>query len=754
MSTGVSVQGLQRLEAIGVTSGVSMETLARAIGMLQKGLDDKDAQAALRRMGLDYAEIRRLAPEDQFLKLASAVSKIQDPVDRANAGSALFGKTWTQIAPAMKQNLDDVIKNTKTMTDEQVAALDRAGDKWDEWYLNTKRTLRAYMGDLVAADEKFQESQFIWNMPSKLPEVPKLPGAPPLRVGGGATVNDVIDPTMISQLKVYGQTLEENVKSTEKTIKVNKDAETAQERYATAVTGSLERIRYQHFQLGNAALGATKNVDGFQIRMSETVAINRDFSKQLIQSTIKTDAFGHVIAVNLVPSLGKLGKGMQDAGDDTKSFGTTITQYFSKDFGVNIAAAIAGGGNPAKAALTGLGQAMFSKDSSLSKTVSQGVTSIFGSSGMAGKIGGAIGSMVPVIGSFVGPAIEGITKLFSKVFGKSEESKSVSPLRDEFFKLQGGIETLNPRVEQLTGNLTLVQAVFDAKTVEQYNTALTNLNSLFQQETDALALLDETAKRYGFTIEELGPAMQRQQLDKQAQQLFKDWEVLNAAGISTVAITSRMAKGINEYVAQALTMGTEVPDAMRPMLQKMVEMGQLTDASGNKIETLEDSGVSFSMTMSQGFTKLIAEVQKLADVLSRSLGTAVSDTQKQIAKFPSKIPIEVQYTTSGTVPKGGAGAVPGYQGGTHGQFVDFGKGSLVMLHGKEAVVPEDEAGGGAVTTGGSGPAGGAAAGSGITVYIDARGALFNEPGSDQRLAALVERALSARHGLTHRRRAA
>jgi len=397
---------------------------------------------------------------------------------------------------------------------------------------------------------------------------------------------------------------------------------------------------------------------------------------------------------------------------------------------------------------------MFSKDSSLSKTVSQGVTSIFGSSGMAGKIGGAIGSMVPVIGSFVGPAIEGITKLFSKVFGKSEESKSVSPLRDEFFKLQGGIETLNPRVEQLTGNLTLVQAVFDAKTVEQYNTALTNLNSLFQQETDALALLDETAKRYGFTIEELGPAMQRQQLDKQAQQLFKDWEVLNAAGISTVAITSRMAKGINEYVAQALTMGTEVPDAMRPMLQKMVEMGQLTDASGNKIETLEDSGVSFSMTMSQGFTKLIAEVQKLADVLSRSLGTAVSDTQKQIAKFPSKIPIEVQYTTSGTVPKGGAGAVPGYQGGTHGQFVDFGKGSLVMLHGKEAVVPEDEAGGGAVTTGGSGPAGAATSGSGITVYIDARGALFNDPGSDQRLAALVERALSARHGLTHRRRAA
>jgi len=36
----------------------------------------------------------------------------------------------------------------------------------------------------------------------------------------------------------------------------------------------------------------------------------------------------------------------------------------------------------------------------------------------------------------------------------------------------------------------------------------------------------------------------------------------------------------------------------------------------------------------------------------------------------------------------------GLQGGTHGQYVDWGSGTPVMLHGREAVVPEGQALGG------------------------------------------------------------
>lgn len=139
-----------------------------------------------------------------------------------------------------------------------------------------------------------------------------------------------------------------------------------------------------------------------------------------------------------------------------------------------------------------------------------------------------------------------------------------------------------------------------------------------------MATLDETVKRYGFTIEELGPALQRQELDKQAQQIFKDWQVLNSAGIDTTVIAGKMADSINEYVKRAVGMGIEVPASMRPMLQRMIDMGLLTDASGTKIEDFETSGISFAETMTEGFTRVVDSVTKLADAISKTLGGAIN----------------------------------------------------------------------------------------------------------------------------------
>jgi hypothetical protein len=70
-------------------------------------------------------------------------------------------------------------------------------------------------------------------------------------------------------------------------------------------------------------------------------------------------------------------------------------------------------------------------------------------------------------------------------------------------------------------------------------------------------------------------------------------------------------------------MGQEVPAAMKPMLDAMVQQGLLTDAAGNKITSLEDAGVSFAMTMSEGFNRLIAEVEKLTRAIAVGLGIAL-----------------------------------------------------------------------------------------------------------------------------------
>jgi hypothetical protein len=212
-----------------------------------------------------------------------------------------------------------------------------------------------------------------------------------------------------------------------------------------------------------------------------------------------------------------------------------------------------------------------------------------------------------ISGNWVGAIMKASAALvgfIGHLFGASEESKKVSPMRDEFFKLQGGLETLNPKVQALEGNLESVQAVFDAKTVQQYDAAVKNLNRILDQNTSSFDEATDSAEDYARVL-------------------------------------------------------------------------------------------------------------------------------KSLPKNP------------GTFAGGGGGGsstqmVPGFAGGSGG-FVDFGAGTLAMLHGKEAVVPASGAG---------------SLGGNVVIQINAQGAFFDTPGDLQRLAEKVNTALTAKYGLTNRARAA
>ena len=203
-----------------------------------------------------------------------------------------------------------------------------------------------------------------------------------------------------------------------------------------------------------------------------------------------------------------------------------------------------------------------------------------------------------------------------------------------------------------------------------------------------------------------------------------------------------MSEAVSLYVQQASAMGLEIPNAMKPMLQAFIDAGTLVDANGDAIASMEDAGISFAMTMSEGFTALIDEVKLLTDAISRGLGLAIANVP------PLNVP--VTYQDPGPV-KGHAGAtqpLQSYQGGTDG-FKNFGAGTPVMLHGWEAVVPRGEANA-TVSSGGASPLAAAAP----TVIVNAQGAFFDTPDSLQRLAEKVSTALTAKYSVMAKLRAA
>jgi len=456
----------------------------------------------------------------------------------------------------------------------------------------------------------------------------------------------------------------------------------------------------------------------------------------------------------------------------------------------SILKAIQGGGSILQSAGSTIGNFLLDpKQSGVGKAIEGAAQKL------PGLLGGAISGAIPYVGALIGPAIGWLSNKISGWFGKKEYEK----LRDGFIQSAGGINELTKaaqaagisldvlfhakKTDQVQAAIKTIQdalasedlrkafvateggfdaltkaaetagvsvdALFAAKTSDQVTKAIGDIQAALKFQEDAYQLAIDTATKYGFTIEELGPAMARQELDKQAQQLYKDWEVLNSAGLDTVLITEKMSQSVSEYVQHATKMGTEVPDAMRPMLEAMVKSGTLLDANGNAITDLEAAGVSFSLSMSDGFKALIDQVSKLTDAISRSLGLAIKNVPDVKVKGSVEwdvppVPVGSAHTT------GGGKELESYQGGTDG-FKNFGKGTPVMLHGWEAVVPREESGAFATVSGAGGAPGGAAL---PAIVINAQGAFFDTPESLQRLANKVSDALTAKFSLMGKLRAA
>lgn len=168
---------------------------------------------------------------------------------------------------------------------------------------------------------------------------------------------------------------------------------------------------------------------------------------------------------------------------------------------------------------------------------------------------------------------------------------------------------------------------------EDVQAALMRINTNLDYQKQDAADLDAAIKKYGFSIEELGPKMQKQKLTDQAIEILNNFRLLAGSGIAVDTVLGKMGGDINDFIHSALKTGTEVPSAMQPMLQKMVEMGTLTDENGNQITDLGKSGLTFSETMTQGFDRIVYALSRISMGLKVDLPDAANTASKSLTSM-------------------------------------------------------------------------------------------------------------------------
>lgn len=133
--TGISVTGLQKLDLAFKQNGISLETVTSASSMLANRLvsGDKSVVGALTKMGLSVDELKRMAPEQQFLRVADAVGSIANPTEKTYAAMQVFGRGGAQLLAGLTGNLQQTTAEFERMglivSAESVEAADQFGDQ-------------------------------------------------------------------------------------------------------------------------------------------------------------------------------------------------------------------------------------------------------------------------------------------------------------------------------------------------------------------------------------------------------------------------------------------------------------------------------------------------------------------------------------------------------------------------------------------------------------------------------------------------
>ncbi len=154
--TGLAMRTIQQFQYVAEQTGTTVDAFSNAafnLGVKIAGGSNSTVQA-VKDLGLSFDDIKRLSPDQQFIAVADALGKMEAPQKRNQIGMELYGRTFREIAPAISEGYSKMARDANESSDEQIKALDKAGDAWGRFHRNSLASATSWAGNIVLQIEE------------------------------------------------------------------------------------------------------------------------------------------------------------------------------------------------------------------------------------------------------------------------------------------------------------------------------------------------------------------------------------------------------------------------------------------------------------------------------------------------------------------------------------------------------------------------------------------------------------------------
>lgn len=206
------------------------------------------------------------------------------------------------------------------------------------------------------------------------------------------------------------------------------------------------------------------------------------------------------------------------------------------------------------------------------------------------QAGAQLGALFPALGvtaaTGIGAAAAAVVGLTRALIAAANAGRE---LVEQFAEQHGGFDNLRKKLDELgpAGERLWIKLT---QGTDRGSAKMAKKN--IEEVEEALAKFEDAVQRYNLSWTDIEDPTERLRRGSLAgNELVQTFNMLQGAGYGSGTIIRQMSGDINEWLANSLKAGNQIPASMGPILKQLVEMGQLTEANAAALLGLADAGV-------------------------------------------------------------------------------------------------------------------------------------------------------------------